>query len=332
MRTDMKSKYIPVLKHCMAVLLSVWAIFIMYGISVRSLVTPVLSAALYYLYCKEQECRRQGHSNDSANLMRTPVILSVIFTVCCLLADKDRITGSFSSGLFRIAAVCITGCGVFLMFRALLVILLPAFLKINLLETGLHESGRQEAAEVSDGTAFGRTGQMFKERLICFAVLFICWLPYFLYEYPGIYSPDGIVQMSQVYGLRPYSNHHPVAHTFLMYVCTRFGALFTNSINGQAAFYTMFQLLFHAVVSTETVMTLRTMRIRRWFRIMTMLIFALVPFHAVFGVYAGKDTVYADIFMLFVCILIRLDIVRKKAEAGNKQEFTHTQTILYVAL
>ncbi len=44
----------------------------------------------------------------------------------------------------------------------------------------------------------------------------LCWLPYFLYQYPGIMTPDSVNQFEQVLGLIPYSNHHPWVHTLLI--------------------------------------------------------------------------------------------------------------------
>ena len=44
---------------------------------------------------------------------------------------------------------------------------------------------------------------------ICFVTCVLCRIPWLLYSYPGIMTPDSINQFEQILGMQPYSNHHP---------------------------------------------------------------------------------------------------------------------------
>lgn len=74
-------------------------------------------------------------------------------------------------------------------------------------------------------------------------VCLLCWLPYFLYEYPGIMSPDSINQFEQVVSMKPWSNHHPVAHTLCLDFFYHIGRSFTTDINAAISCYTIAQML-----------------------------------------------------------------------------------------
>ena len=55
-----------------------------------------------------------------------------------------------------------------------------------------------------------------KQKLLCYFGLLFCWLFWFLYQFPGVLTPDSISQFSQATGLIPFSNHHPILHTLFV--------------------------------------------------------------------------------------------------------------------
>lgn len=64
------------------------------------------------------------------------------------------------------------------------------------------------------------------------------WMFYFLYQYPGIMTPDSINQLEQVLHVIPYSNHHPWVHTLLISVFYHLGYLLTGNMVTAMSFYT----------------------------------------------------------------------------------------------
>ena len=147
-----------------------------------------------------------------------------------------------------------------------------------------------------------------KKHPFCFATGFcmLCWMPYFLYEYPGIMTPDSINQFEQVLGVIPYSNHHPWVHTLLIKLFYDIGSLFTDDMVVAISFYTFFQMLTMACIVGYFIATLIKLKVRSGICIAFVLFYALVPFHAVFVVTLWKDVLFAGGVLLFTTTLLRL--------------------------
>ena len=69
-----------------------------------------------------------------------------------------------------------------------------------------------------------------------FFTLFLLYLPYMIYSYPGIFSTDTKIQLENGYyalagGDVHLKNHHPVVHTLLLRFCTWVGEEFFGSVN-----------------------------------------------------------------------------------------------------
>lgn len=42
--------------------------------------------------------------------------------------------------------------------------------------------------------------------------IFVCWLPYYIFFYPGCLSPDSVSELDMILSGAPLSNHHPIIH------------------------------------------------------------------------------------------------------------------------
>ncbi len=133
-----------------------------------------------------------------------------------------------------------------------------------------------------------------------------CWLPYFLYQYPGIMTPDSVNQFEQVLGLIPYSNHHPWVHTLLIGLIYHIGYRLTGSMLVALSLYTFFQMCLLAGSVSYFISTLRRFLVRPAVCLFATLFYALIPYHAVFSVTIWKDIPFAAAVMLFGCSLFRL--------------------------
>ena len=134
------------------------------------------------------------------------------------------------------------------------------------------------------------------------AICLICWLPYFLYELPGIMTADSLVQYDQIYGTEPVSNHHPIVHTLLIKIFTGLGLWLTGNKSISIAFYTAFQMIFMAFCCGVSICHIKEKRLR----IFAVCFCALVPFNGVFVVTIWKDIIFAGVTILLVCKVIDL--------------------------
>lgn len=142
--------------------------------------------------------------------------------------------------------------------------------------------------------------------LYCFLFCLLCWLPYFLYQYPGIMTPDSINQLEQVLGLIGYSNHHPFVHTMIFSLFYHIGFAISSDMVISVSFYTFFQMCFLAFGVCYLIRTLELFHIRKEILILITLFYALVPYNAVFSVTVWKDIPFASVVMLFGCSMLRM--------------------------
>ena len=298
--------------------LALWAIQFLTGMTVRNPLTLVLFAALLLLF-----------RNMPGKLIWIH-LAAALFASLTLYSEGGRITAAFTSGLFRVASLGICAIGLFLLYDRLLS-LAAGVLMSDSMVSAVKTPGKHEFVH--------------RHVLLCvFLLLVILWFPYYLYEYPGILSPDGIVQLEQVLGVRPWNNHHPVLHTLLMALFFRVGSLFSDNVNAAVSCYTFAQLLFHAFSCAALVSLITKLshisakdtpssptisprqsafnskpsnlsdmnvsdvshRILHCLPAAAVLYYALFPYHAVYAVYAGKDTPFTDITLLFLIVLTHL--------------------------
>ncbi len=149
--------------------------------------------------------------------------------------------------------------------------------------------------------------------IIIFLSIVLLWLPNYLRNFPALMSLDSIVQAEQIAGLSPLSNHHPVAHTFLMGVVHTIAQLFTQSEIGAYGVVCFVQMITLAAIFTVTICFLSTKTKYLW--IGAWAFFALCPVNAIYSVTLWKDIAFAGVVLLF---LVALCSYLEKGTQGKK--------------
>lgn len=116
------------------------------------------------------------------------VVLGIVFAALYSLVDYVNWVYDLSNMFFRVAIISAVFLGLALIFYYVLLLIFNYLDKIS-----LHNND----SEILKGNAF----------LSTFFLCVICYLPYFLYLFPGVMTPDSINQLEQAIGLQPYSNH-----------------------------------------------------------------------------------------------------------------------------
>ncbi len=219
-------------------------------------------------------------------------ILGVIFCGLTLAARYGTITGALTSGLFCAIVLSATSIGLFLMYF---------FFSIWFLQAagGLHIAERIESSR--------RLG------LFAFVLCILCWFAYFLYEYPGVMTPDSVNQFAQVIGAYELSNHHSIVHTALIGFFYRIGFSLTQDAHFGLALYTLAQMFFMAFVVAYVVKTLQKAGVKPFLILMAILFYALTPYNGIYAVTMWKDVPFAGCFTLFLAALMRFLLCGKDA-------------------
>lgn len=280
--------------HTMESFFTTWALMKAGRLEPGNILTGVFFLLSFFLY-RHIHQRLDGKpflKTKAAHV--TSLVLAVLFTLFYVIVDYAYYIETLTNHLFQLTVLSAVCIGFIILFYQILMLLFSYTGDIFLLRSLLFckkESLSPYEKHIS---------------LISFGICFFCWLPYFLYQYPGIMTPDSIVQFEQVLGIIPYSNHHPVAHTLLIKLFYSIGLLFTSDKVVAISLYTLFQMCFMAFSVSYLIKTLSFYRIRPAICIIVTLFYALVPYHAVFAVTIWKDIIFAGSVLLFSCSLLRL--------------------------
>ncbi len=260
---------------------SVWALMVAYNISVRSPLSVLLIGGLFCFYVhtgkKELPERRWPAAVSSA-----------ILTFVMLIVKGYDIIETYDSKLFKLGFLLIMTAGFLILFYHVFNLLCVV-----------------DGSRLFDKSEERR--EMKNLMLFSFLVCFVFYLPWFLFSFPGIFDPDPIGQIEQVLHLRPWSNHHPIAHTLLIALFYHIGGLFTDSINLRIGLYTFFQMCFFAFCASCVINTLyRVVKLKLAACMAVLAFYAAIPFMAVQSIIVCKDVIFAGIVMLFCCELTRI--------------------------
>ncbi len=156
--------------------------------------------------------------------------------------------------------------------------------------------------------------QLRRPVLIGTLVIFLCWLPWLLCNYPASFCPDATHQLSQWAGFTPWTAHHPPLSTLLMGLCCSLGRA-VGSVNFGCFLYVLLQSVCGALVFSYSIGLLyrEGLPFRLW--LLMLLFFAATPFWGSFAQWFEKDLVYAECFTL--TLSLALPVLRdRRCSAG----------------
>ena len=156
--------------------------------------------------------------------------------------------------------------------------------------------------------------------LISWMIIFICWLPTFLTNWPGNFIFDAKYQIQEVLN-QSYHTHHPLIHTYIMGAFYRIGVSIGNVSLG-FSFYTLLQMLILSFAGSAVIGYFYKKNTPKIICISYLLFYAIVPVHAIFSVTATKDVLFAAFFLLFMIGIFSWVVDHK--------EFTYYQWIGFI--
>lgn len=282
-----------------------WALMKAGRMEPGNILTGAFFLLTFFLYCHIHNRLDERPFLQTRASRVTALLLSVIFTVFYMIVDYDYYIETLTNRLFKLIILTAVFLGFTVLFYQLLLLLFSYTGSKDALKKLLFDS--DDYAGTNTFSSLSRIKNFYRSHtaLCSFFLCLLCWFPYFLYQYPGIMTPDSINQFEQVLGLIPYSNHHPLAHTMLIKLFYHIGLLFTNSKVIALSFYTVFQMCFMAFSVSFFIETLKQYHIRPLISFLITLFYALVPYHAVFSVTLWKDILFAGSLLLFTCCLLR---------------------------
>ena len=133
--------------------------------------------------------------------------------------------------------------------------------------------------------------------VICFAVLCLCWLPFFLKDFPGSVLGDSFGSIQQALGDAAFSNHFPVVYTLFVGIFLKIGAAM-GSLTVGVFLYSLTQYVLLAAVYAYFLTWLDSKGVRRWYIVASLLFFAIPQTFAMQAVVMWKDPLFTAFLLL----------------------------------
>lgn len=146
-------------------------------------------------------------------------------------------------------------------------------------------------------------------QLFSFLVIFICWLPWIVFNYPGSFCPDAQSQLRQFFGDATFTGHHPPLSTYIMGILVVIGD-YVGDKNFGCFLYLLLQTCLGAYIFSLGINKLYLKGFRFRYCLIITLFFALTPVWGCFAQWYEKDFLYTEVTVLFLIYLI--DIISKR--------------------
>lgn len=302
-----KEVYIKLI-YCLKIYFMTWAFTKIAYMGVRnilSLVFLVLSVLLVN--------SAKASKEHKGTYKKGAVVLGIVFAALYSLVDYVNWVYDLSNMFFRVVIIGAVFLGLALIFYYVVLLIFNYLDKVS-----LHNND----SEILKGNAF----------LSTFLLCVICYLPYFLYLFPGVMTPDSINQLEQAIGLQPYSNHHPWVHTLIIKLCFNIGNAITGDPEVGIAFYSVFQMIMGSLTASYVVSTLKQLKVKKYILIFAALFYALVPYNAVFAVTMWKDVLFSYAVMIFICATLRDMLLLNSADKGKGAQVVNCIVLMISSL
>lgn len=226
-------------------------------------------------------------SEKDRRLLRFSLTFGLVFAFCQLLGARLDSAGTVQSGgllLLAASLACAPAAG-------------GLFL---LLAKG---TAGAAAASKEDASTPRRTFWM------TFAALLVCWLPYYLAYFPGMFNYDSAGEAAQ-FTTGQYSGAFPPLHTLLLAVFYWLGEAL-GSLNAGIALYTAVQACAAAAALAYANALLCRRGVKRGFRVLLAAAYGLLPGFPLLVTSTTKDLFFCAALLPLLCLL---------AEGGREPE------------
>lgn len=140
--------------------------------------------------------------------------------------------------------------------------------------------------------------------LVCWLAIFLCFVPVFLAYYPAIMGFDFFKQSLEVMGgFETFNTHHPLIHTWLIWVFFQLGDAVGSYQTGMACYSLLQMLLLSAALAYSCVMIYRLTG-KKWPVIVGTLFYGIFPYISILSVGVTKDVIFSALFLVFLLLLV----------------------------
>ncbi len=267
----------------MAALISASAVSFTLQLRTSNILTAILAVLFAYVFHRQWDISTSV--SDRKRILVASTVIAILlscFMSMYLLEYQDdfyELTGIGKLGMLLCVAV-----GYFFAFSVLLKCLYCKIAEVTL----INEQSYQKAPRII---------------FIATAVLiFLCWLPFYLKNFPAVIISDSMDQLGQVVsGI--YSNHHPVVQTWILQFFITIGLKSTGQIQTGIAAFCIAQMLVLAMIYSYVITMCYLHRVKKWICIGLLCFYAIMPYNVMYAINIWKDSLFSGALLLFIVLL-----------------------------
>ena len=165
--------------------------------------------------------------------------------------------------------------------------------------------------------------------IICFLIIILCWVPYFLSFYPGALSPDSISELTTVINnFANASDHHPIIHMLFISIPYKIVFGITNNITIGVAAVTLTQMIVMALIFSSLIVFLHNRKVNDKILFVILVYYAILPMHGYYSIVMWKDVIFSGLLLLLTMELVK--IIEK--QKNNKLNFKQLISFIIVSI
>lgn len=164
--------------------------------------------------------------------------------------------------------------------------------------------------------------------IISFAIILVCWTPYFLRFFPGTLTPDSISELNSVANnFKGVSDHHPVIHMLFVSIPYNLGVKLFDSTTIGIALSTITQMIIMASIFSSLIVFLKNRNVNKYMLLIILIYYSLVPMHGFYSIVMWKDVIFSGILLILTMETIK--IIEKKDNLKFKNMITFIITSIF---
>ena len=138
-------------------------------------------------------------------------------------------------------------------------------------------------------------------------IIFLCFLPYFLIYYPGLFTNDSISELNMIVNnFSTISDHHTVIHLLFMTIPYKLGmAIFNNTVIA-CSLITLTQMIIMSLIFGKFISFLYKRGVNKYILFFVLLYFTILPVHAFYSISNWKDVIFSGLVLLLTMELVKL--------------------------
>lgn len=250
---------------------------------------------------------RKASRPKTAPSLAYSVVFGLLIAVFAVLGHSYDVGDSFSwvtghplraLALFAIALIVAT-------------LLAEALFRLLDRSNGKHARAHRKSFSQALGQLLDRWSEH-RTFLVCWLIVAVCWLPWFIALSPGATDSDTVTQLLQYFGLQESTDHHPWFDTLI------FGA-FWNLGNALGAgttglwVYVGVQALAIAAGASMLIVFCGRWQVKPLVRFVLLLLFAFYPPFPLFALCMMKDSLNAAFWLPWLVLFVDIVMTRGKS-------------------